>query len=62
MYVEGYLDRLHDVGVREVLVLGGGNEEPTGDLHQAMQVLESGLLLRLVYTSEGIGLLSSQVQ
>ena len=41
--VEDYLSKLHDLGCREVLVLGGGAAEPVGDLHESMQILESGL-------------------
>lgn len=42
--VEDYIVKLVDVGVREVLVLGGGASEPAGSLSEAMHVLESGLL------------------
>jgi len=52
--VEEYLVRLRDVGVCEVLVLGGGADRPAGSLHEAMQVLESGLLQRYNFSRVGV--------
>lgn len=51
--VEAFLARLSDCGVREVLVLGGGADQPLGSLSEAMQILESGLLQK--YGFERIG-------
>eukprot|EP00747_Dinoflagellata_sp_TGD_P169577 gnl/TRDRNA2_/TRDRNA2_198889_c0_seq1.p1 gnl/TRDRNA2_/TRDRNA2_198889_c0~~gnl/TRDRNA2_/TRDRNA2_198889_c0_seq1.p1 ORF type:complete len:323 (+),score=51.45 gnl/TRDRNA2_/TRDRNA2_198889_c0_seq1:38-1006(+) len=42
--VESYLERLVYTGVREVLIIGGGVSQPVGELSNAMQILESGLL------------------
>lgn len=52
--VEAYLDRLADVGVRELLVLGGGADQPAGALSEAMQVLESGLPLKYGFSRIGV--------
>ena len=38
--VDDYLSKLHDLGCREVLVLGGGAPEPVGGLHETMQILD----------------------
>ena len=52
--VEDYLSKLHDLGCREVLVLGGGAAEPVGDLHESMQILESGLLQKYKFQTIGV--------
>eukprot|EP00928_Gymnodinium_smaydae_P027358 TRINITY_DN21185_c0_g1_i1.p1 TRINITY_DN21185_c0_g1~~TRINITY_DN21185_c0_g1_i1.p1 ORF type:complete len:330 (-),score=48.36 TRINITY_DN21185_c0_g1_i1:295-1284(-) len=52
--VEGYFDRLKNVGVQEVLVLGGGADKPAGDLSEAMQILESGLTQKYGFSRIGV--------
>jgi len=52
--VEEYFDRLSDVGVREVLVLGGGADKPLGSLSEAMQILESGLVQKYNFARIGV--------
>lgn len=52
--VEAYFDRLADCGVREVLVLGGGADQPMGSLSEAMQILESGLLQKYNFSRIGV--------
>lgn len=42
--VDAYLEALVAVGVREVLVLGGGAPTPAGLLVESLQILRSGLL------------------
>ena len=51
---EDYLSRLSEVGVEEVLVLGGGASEPVGELHESMQILESGLLQKYGFKTVGV--------
>jgi len=52
--VEDYLAKLKDVGVQECLVLGGGAPQPAGELHCAMQILESGLLQKYGFARIGV--------
>ena len=52
--VEDYLSKLHVLGCDEVLVLGGGAAEPAGDLHESMQILESGLLQKYQFKKIGV--------
>jgi methylenetetrahydrofolate reductase (NADPH) len=52
--VEDYLSKLHNLGCREVLVLGGGAPTPSGDLHESMQILESGLLEKYHFQNVGV--------
>ena len=52
--VDDYLSKLHDLGCREVLVLGGGAPEPVGDLHETMQILDSGLLQKYKFSKIGV--------
>jgi len=52
--VEDYFSRLCDVGVEEVLVLGGGAPEPAGELTETMQILESGLLQAFGFAKVGV--------
>lgn len=49
-----YLTRLKELGVKDVLVLGGGAAQPAGELHETMQILESGLLQRLGFETVGV--------
>jgi len=43
--LESYIDRLkNDIGVKELLCIGGGADKPVGKLHETMQVFKSGLL------------------
>jgi methylenetetrahydrofolate reductase (NADPH) len=51
--VGSYLEKLRSVGVNEVLVLGGGAAEPKGELHESMQLLESGLVQKHGFTRIG---------
>ena len=51
---EDYLSRLRGVGVEDVLVLGGGAPQPAGELHETMQILESGLLQRYEFKTVGV--------
>jgi methylenetetrahydrofolate reductase (NADPH) len=52
--VEEYFARLADLGVRELLVLGGGADQPMGSLSEAMQILESGLLQKYGFSCVGV--------
>jgi len=52
--VEAYFDRLADCGVTEVLVLGGGADQPLGSLSESMQILESGLLQKYGFSRIGV--------
>jgi len=52
--VESYFDRLADCGVKECLVLGGGADKPLGDLSEAMQIMESGLLQKYNFSRVGV--------
>jgi len=52
--VEEYCARLQDVGCKEALVLGGGNPEPVGNLTEAMDILESGLLQKYGFSRIGV--------
>jgi methylenetetrahydrofolate reductase (NADPH) len=52
--VEDYLSKLNQLGCREVLVLGGGAAEPAGELHETMQILESGLLQKYDFHKVGV--------
>jgi len=52
--VEDYLSKLNQLGCREVLVLGGGAPEPAGELHETMQILESGLLQKYGFHKVGV--------
>ena len=52
--VEEYFVRLRDVGVNEILVLGGGSDQPKGNLHESMQILESGLIQKHGFSKVGV--------
>jgi methylenetetrahydrofolate reductase (NADPH) len=52
--VEDYLSELNQLGCREVLVLGGGAAEPAGELHETMQILDSGLLQKYEFHKVGV--------
>jgi len=52
--VDDYLSKLHQLGCQEVLVLGGGAPEPAGELHETMQILESGLLAKYSFNKIGV--------
>jgi len=52
--VEDYLAQLSGVGVEEVLILGGGSPQPVGELHESMQILESGLLQKYGFKTVGV--------
>eukprot|EP00747_Dinoflagellata_sp_TGD_P165611 gnl/TRDRNA2_/TRDRNA2_187117_c0_seq1.p1 gnl/TRDRNA2_/TRDRNA2_187117_c0~~gnl/TRDRNA2_/TRDRNA2_187117_c0_seq1.p1 ORF type:complete len:413 (-),score=37.66 gnl/TRDRNA2_/TRDRNA2_187117_c0_seq1:205-1443(-) len=52
--VEEYLRQLKSIGVDNVLCLGGGADTPAGDLHETMQILESGLLQKYGFTRVGV--------
>ena len=52
--VEDYLSKLQALGCREVLVLGGGAAEPIGELHETMQILDSGLLQKYKFSKIGV--------
>ncbi len=52
--VEAFLSRLHGAGVEDVLVLGGGADAPAGELHESMQILESGLLQKYGFRTVGV--------
>jgi methylenetetrahydrofolate reductase (NADPH) len=51
---EDYLSRLTKLGVEDVLVLGGGAPLPAGELHETMQILESGLLQSYGFKTVGV--------
>ena len=52
--VEEYFVRLRDIGVNEILVLGGGSDQPKGNLHESMQILESGLVQKYGFSKVGV--------
>lgn len=52
--VEDYLVQLKDVGVKELLLLGGGADVPKGELHESMQILESGLIQKYEFSKIGV--------
>lgn len=52
--VEAYFERLVDCGVQEILVLGGGADNPLGVLSEAMQILESGLIQKYGFVRVGV--------
>lgn len=51
---EEYLVRLKDVGVDELLVLGGGADTPAGALSESYQLLESGLVQKHGFSRCGV--------
>eukprot|EP00943_MAST-04B_sp_MAST-4B-sp1_P007969 g7969.t1 len=52
--VEDYLVQLKDVGVKELLILGGGADVPKGELHEAIQILDSGLIQKYEFQKIGV--------
>lgn len=52
--VDSFLGDLSSVGVREALVIAGGVDNPTGELRDSLQILESGLLQKHKFTRVGV--------
>ena len=52
--LEAFLKEVRATGCDEVLVLGGGAPKPAGELSEAMQVLESGLLQKYGFRKVGV--------
>lgn len=52
--VEKYMRRLRAANVEEVLVLGGGQPSPAGELSNTLQILESGLIEDVGFSRVGL--------
>lgn len=52
--LESYLKAIHNLGIKEVLLLGGGSNPPAGNMTSTMDLLKSGLLTKYAIKTIGV--------